>query len=156
VSGVEDDATSLPDRARAAITLVCSGDLARVGDYYHPRFVDHVNEMTFHGLDGARESVSFYRQLFPDLRFEIEDQVAQADRVASRFALHGTYRGRTVVLRGITISRFEDARIIEDWGYTDALSLLRQLGVGGTARLALDLATRRVRLPAGALGGSRR
>lgn len=143
---------AVAQRAREAIELVCAGDLGQLADYYHPQFVDHVNEMTFRGHEGARESVAFYRQLFPDLQFEIDDQVAQGDRVASRWTLHGTYRGRRVTLRGITISRFEDGLIAEDWGYSDSLSFVKQLGLVGLAGLAVDLALRRVRLPKGALG----
>ncbi len=54
-----------------------------------------------------------YRELFPDLQFVVEDQVTEADRVASRWTLHGTHRGRPVRLTGIVISRFQDGRIIE-------------------------------------------
>jgi SnoaL-like domain len=55
--------------AREAIVNVCSGKrLAAAGDYYSPDFVDHVNAMTFHGLEGVRRSVALYRELFPDLR----------------------------------------------------------------------------------------
>jgi hypothetical protein len=45
--------------------------------------------------------------------------------VASGWTARGTNRGRQVTLRGITISRFEDGKIVEDWGYSDTLDLLR-------------------------------
>ena len=116
--------------ARRALEEVCSGrDLAGVGEVYSPDFVDHVNAMEFHGQEGARRSVALYRELFPDLRFVVEEQVSQGDRVASRWSLHGTHRGRRVHLRGIVISRFEDGRIVEDWGASDTLELARQLGL---------------------------
>jgi predicted ester cyclase len=54
--------------------------------------------------------------------------VAEGDRVASRFVLTGTNRGRRVRLWGITISRLR-GRIVEDWSAFDSLELLRQLGV---------------------------
>jgi hypothetical protein len=56
--------------------------------------------------------------------------VSEADKVASRFTLHGTHRGRAVALQGIVISRFHDGRIIEDWAVTDTVEILRQLGPG--------------------------
>src|SRR5437764_457008 len=93
------------------------------------RLRDHVNRLEFHGLDGVRESVAIYRALFPDLRIEVVDQVAEGDRVASRWRMRGTHRGRVVELGGITISRLEDGKIVEDWGYTDSLDLLRGLGL---------------------------
>ena len=55
-------------------------------------------------------------------------------------------------MRGINISRFDDGRIVEDCGYSDSLSLVRELGLRGLAGLVADLLTRCVRLPAGALG----
>jgi ketosteroid isomerase-like protein len=94
--------------------------------------------------------------VFANLRFEIEEQITEHDRVASRFALHGNYHGRPVVLRGITISRFEDGKIVEDWGYTDSVSLLRQLGMLRTLWLGIELATGRIKLPKGALNRTAR
>jgi predicted ester cyclase len=139
------------ERARRAIEIVCAGDLSRMEDFYRPDFTDHVNDMVFHGYEGGRESVSFYRHLFKNLRMGTDEQVTEGDRVASRWFLSGTYHGRAVTLRGITISRFaEDGRILEDNGHTDTIALLRQLGVIRTAILGLEILTRRVRLPKGA------
>lgn len=141
-------------RARRAIEIVCAGDLTRMEEFYSPNFVDHVNEMTFTGYDGGRESVSFYLKLFENLRMGIEEQVTEGDRVASRWILTGTYRGRLITLRGITISRFgEDGRILEDRGHSDSIALVRELGVLRTLALGLEILTRRVKLPKGALGG---
>jgi predicted ester cyclase len=118
------------DVARYAIEEVCSGrrleDLERC---YAPSFVDHVNSMEFHGHEGARESVALYRRLFDDLRFTTNQQVSDGDRVATHWTLRGTHRGRSVELSGITISRLEDGKIVEDWGYSDSIELARQLGV---------------------------
>ncbi len=40
-------------QARQAIEIVCSGDISRIEEFYSPDFVDHVNEMTFHGYEGG-------------------------------------------------------------------------------------------------------
>lgn len=139
-------------QARRAIEIVCTGDISRIAEFYSPNFVDHVNEMTFHGYQGGEESVSFYRAIFKDLRMGVEEQITEGERVASRWFLNGVYHGRRVVLRGTTISRFgEDGRIVEDHGHTDTISLLRQLGVLRTIVLGLEILTRRIRLPKGAL-----
>jgi len=129
------------ETARRALEEVCSGrDLAGIDDVYGSRFVDHVNALEYHGTDGARRSVALYLKLFPDLRFEVEEQVTEGDRVASRSTLHGAHRGRTVQLRGIVISRFEDGKIVEDWAASDTLELARQsLAAHGTLVL-LDVA----------------
>jgi predicted ester cyclase len=116
--------------ARRALEDVCSGrEPAGITEVYHPQFVDHVNALEYHGTEGARQSVALYRELFPDLRFTVDEQVSEGDRVASRWTLTGTHRGRAVRLRGIVISRFEDGKIVEDWASSDTLELARQLGV---------------------------
>jgi len=142
----------LADIARYAIEIACAGQLDRIPDFYDEQFVDHVNGMIFRGHAGARESVSFYRSLFPDLRFDIDDQVTEGDRVATRWTLHGTYRRRPVTLHGIVISHFRQGKIIEDHGITDSLALPRALGPLRTVLLLADIVRRRIRLPRGALG----
>jgi predicted ester cyclase len=138
--------------ARGAIEIVCTGDLSRMPDFYSPDFVDHVNDTTFHGYKGGEESVAFYRAIFKRLQMRAEEQITEGNRVATRWVLTGTYHGRSVTLRGTTISRFaDDGRIIEDHGHTDTISLLRQIGVTLTLALATEILTRRVKLPQGAL-----
>jgi predicted ester cyclase len=147
--------TTTPDyaaQARQAIEIVCSGDLSRMEEFYSPDFVDHVNDMTFHGYDGGRESLAFYNTLFPDYSMGVEEQVTEGNRVASRWVLNGTYHGRAVALRGITISRLdEDGRTVEDRGHSDSIALLGQIGVIRTLILGLEILTRRVKLPKGAI-----
>ena len=140
-------------QAREAIEIVCKGDLARLEEFYSPDFVDHVNDLIFYGRDGARQSVGIYRAVFDDLQLSVEEQVTEDNRVASRWLLRGSNRGRRVELRGIVISRIdEDGRIVEDWGYSDTLALLRQLGVLRSVLLGLKWLTGRIRVPKGETG----
>jgi predicted ester cyclase len=131
-------ATDQTETARHALEEVCSGrNLDGIPSDYHPDFVDHVNRFIYRGHDGARQSVALYLALFPDLSFTVDDQVTEGDKVASRWTLRGTHRGREVELRGIVISRFEDGRIIEDWAASDTMELVRQLGLRRTIALAI-------------------
>jgi predicted ester cyclase len=131
--------------ARTALEEVCArGDLDRARELYATDFVDHVNALEFHGQDGIARSVAMYRALFPDLRIDVLDQISEGDRVVSRWMLHGTHRGRRVTLPGITISRFEDGRIAEDWTVSDNLTLLRRLGLRRGLLLIVRYATRRL------------
>ena len=115
--------------ARRALEEVCArGDFKAAEGLYSPAFVDHVNDLDYRGHEGIRRSVGMYLRVFSDLRIEVVDQVVERDRVASRWVAEGTNRGRKVQLQGITISRFEDGMIAEDWSISDTLSLLRQLG----------------------------
>jgi predicted ester cyclase len=124
------ETTSNADTARQALEVACAGkEPGAIDEVYAETFVDHVNAMEYHGTDGARQSVALYLELFPDLEFVVDEQVTEADRVASRWTLHGTHRGRRVQLWGVVISRLEDGKIVEDWAASDSLSLVRQLGL---------------------------
>jgi predicted ester cyclase len=57
--------------------------------------------------------------------------------VTSRFVVTGIHRGRRVQFNGITISRFKDGRIVEDWSVTDTLAMLRQLGAWRSVLVAV-------------------
>jgi predicted ester cyclase len=120
----------LGERARYALERVCSGTGAELpARYYGTSFVDHVNDLEFHGLSGVERSVSLYRRMLDDLAIHVEEQILTPDRVTSRFVITGTSLGRAVRFRGITISRFENGLIVEDWSVTDTLGMLRQLGL---------------------------
>ena len=123
--------------ARTALEQACArGDLDLARRCYAEDFADHVGPLQYHGIDGVRRSTAFYRALLDELRFEVVDQVAEGDRVVSRYVITGTNRGRRIRLSAITISRLENERIVEDWSAFDSLELLRQLGLVRSIRAA--------------------
>lgn len=130
--------TDLAARAKGALERVCSGaGLDPSSRYYSPAFVDHVNDLVFRGLAGTHESVDLYKRVLDDIVVTVKEQVVEGERVTSRFVVQGTRRGRRVEFGGITISHFEDGLIVEDWSVVDTLSMLRQVGLFGAARLAV-------------------
>jgi predicted ester cyclase len=130
-----------PAHARRALEDLCArGDLDAAPRLYAADFIDHVNRLEFHGQEGIAESVALYRAVFPDLAIRVEDQATEGDRVVSRWTLEGTHHGRRVTLPGITVSRFENDTIAEDWTVSENAALLEQLG----PRRAIALAARRL------------
>jgi predicted ester cyclase len=116
--------------ARTALEQVCArGDLELAQECYAADFVDHVNARDLHGHEGIRRSTDLYRALFDDLQIRVVDQITEGDRVVSRWVMTGSNRGRPAELTGITISRLEAGRIVEDWTALDSLEPLRQLGL---------------------------
>lgn len=90
------------------------------------------------GPDAAKASIAGYREAFPDLRITIEDQIADGDRVVTRWSAKGTHQGELMgmpatgkqsTVTGITIDRIVDGRIAESWTNWDTLGMLQQLGV---------------------------
>jgi predicted ester cyclase len=132
------DSADVAVRARGALERVCSGKGLEPSDrYYAPTFVDHVNDLEFRGLEGTRQSVDLYKAVLDDIEVKVEEQVVDGNRVTSRFVVTGRSGSRGVRFNGITISRFENGKIVEDWSVTDTLSLLRQIGALQAIRLGL-------------------
>jgi hypothetical protein len=116
--------------AKGALERVCSGaDLEQPSRYYSPTFVDYVNSQKFYGLTGVQQSVEIYKKVLSDIKIIVEEQLLDGNRVTSRFVVTGINHGRQVRFNGITISRFENGLIVEDWSVTDTLGMLRQLGL---------------------------
>ena len=134
---IQDD-KSLAANAKDALERVCSGKaLDSLPRYYGQEFVDHVNDMKFQGLEGARRSVEQYTKVLSDLDIVVKEQLTDGECVTSRFVVSGKSFGKSVHINGITISRFQDGLIVEDWSVTDALGMLRQLGVWRSALVGL-------------------
>lgn len=90
------------------------------------------------GPQATRNVVALYRTAFPDVQFTIDAQVAEGDKVATRWTATGTNTGslngrpptnRRITISGISVERFEDSKIAETWGNWDFLGMLQQLGV---------------------------
>ncbi len=116
--------------ARVAFEVWSGGDLARLdpfiatGVVHHDPYDPHGAE----GLAGMKKSIERTRAAYPDLHINVEDQIAEGDKVATRWTGTMTHQGKKVTLTGITIDRFEGDKIVEAWRSRDMLSLLRQTG----------------------------
>jgi steroid delta-isomerase-like uncharacterized protein len=91
-----------------------------------------------HGLEGVKEFVATYLSAFPDGRITVDEQLAEGDLVATRWTGRGTQQGelmgipptgKQVTVSGITISRVENGKVVEEWSNWDTLGMLQQLGV---------------------------
>ncbi|HKV12622.1 MAG TPA: ester cyclase [Thermoanaerobaculia bacterium] len=89
------------------------------------------------GPRAVAEFIGLYRRAFPDLHLKIEDQMAENDRVVTRFRFEGTQTGplmgiaasgQRVSVEGIRIDRIENGKIAESWMQWDLLHLLEQVG----------------------------
>lgn len=89
------------------------------------------------GPEAVKKHVAEWLAGFPDLRFEIEQTLAEGDRVLSQLVMHGTHTGtwlgipatgRRVSIRMMTIHRIRDGKISEDWVLVESLGFFQQLG----------------------------
>ena len=89
------------------------------------------------GPQEMKEHVSSWLMSFPDLRFNIEQMIAERDRVVSQLVMEGTHQGtwmgilptgKRLQIRLITIHRIANGKIAEDWVLVESLGLFQQLG----------------------------
>jgi steroid delta-isomerase-like uncharacterized protein len=90
------------------------------------------------GREGLKQTLAMFFAGFPDLEWVIEEEIAAADKVVSRFTWRGTHRGeflgipatgRRVAVKGVVIDRFANARMQDSRLLMDTLGLMQQLGV---------------------------
>lgn len=90
------------------------------------------------GLEGLKDILRAMRTGVPDLHFSVEEQIAEGEKVLTRFEWTGTHRaeflgvpatGRSVKVWGMVIDRLEDGRIKDTRIIMDSLGLMIQLGV---------------------------
>jgi steroid delta-isomerase-like uncharacterized protein len=118
---------------------VNSGRLELLDDLVAPNSVDHDPAPgQGAGPAGYRAFFGDMRTAFPDLHVEVEQLVADEDAVSFAYTLTGTHAGplmghpptgKTISVRGMQISRFEDGLLVERWGSTDEMGMMMQLGL---------------------------
>ena len=114
------------------------GNLAAADEIVSAHYLDHnaaPGEMP--GRAGLTQFVTYLRSAFRNLNFTIDDQLAEGDKVVTRWnatAIHqGEFAGvpatgKPVTITAINIHRVVDGQIQEGWLNWDALGLLQQLG----------------------------
>jgi steroid delta-isomerase-like uncharacterized protein len=93
-------------------------------EIYAPDFRNHGLHRSV-DLKTDQEAVRAEKNAFPDLRMSVQEIIAEADRVAVLWTFQGTHTGSgyeglpptgtRVEIRGITIWRIVDGRIVEEW-----------------------------------------
>ncbi len=103
--------------------------------------VDAVDHDPAPGQGPGREGFkAFFGELttaFPDAHIEPATLVADDEHVCVAYTLSGTHRGefqgiaatgKPIEVRGVQIGRFADGQIVERWGSTDEVGILKQIG----------------------------
>ena len=90
------------------------------------------------GPEGTKQLVTVYRNAFPDVHFTIDEQIAEGEKVITRWTAHGTHQGelaglpatgKSSTVTGIAIDRIVNGKIAESWGIFDQFGMMQQLGV---------------------------
>jgi len=117
------------------------GDFSSIRDFLSPDSLQHEldGQPVHSGRSPERfaDMVHLYRLAFPNLRVEIQDQVAESDQVVTCLQMRGTQKGpllgigasgKTVNVSGIRVDRLAGDKIAESWFHWDGLGMLQQIG----------------------------
>ncbi|MER7622469.1 ester cyclase [Streptomyces sp. NPDC126503] len=136
---VRDEALYKAAARRLLEMIATEPELALLDEVLAEGYHDHdpTNAQDALGMDAVRREVEMWRAGF-DFAFTVEDQIAEGDRVCTRWTWRGTHTGDfmglqptgiEVSMTGTLIHRFrEDGKIVEGWWQYDLLGLMGRIG----------------------------
>jgi len=116
------------------------GNFAALDELVSPDYVLHVPTPPGapSGREGLQWVIQMYRTALPDVQVQVEDQIAEGDKVLTRITIQGTHQGqfmhlpptnKEVTITAMVVTRFKDGRNVEGWAELDRFGLMQQLGV---------------------------
>ncbi len=113
-------------------------DLDAIDKLVVKNFVEHVPlPGQGPGREGLRHAIGMLLKAFPDTHWRVDEQIAEGDKVVSRFTWTGTHRGeflgiapsgRKIEVWGVVIDVVRDGKFAESRLIMDTLGLMQQLG----------------------------
>ncbi|HEY7356953.1 MAG TPA: ester cyclase [Ktedonobacterales bacterium] len=102
--------------------IINQGNLSAIDDLFASTFVDRSTPDQPPGPAGVKAFVSLMRARLPDLHIDIDDLIAEGDKVVIRTTWRGTQQSDAQVQRTmIQIFRLADGKIIEEWNEGEGL-----------------------------------
>jgi predicted ester cyclase len=114
-----------------------TGDFKDLESIMDPHFVRHANDdPAVEGVDGMKKVISGLKAGYPDVKVVLTDEIYVENRSIARWSLTGTNTGagempptgKAVKQWGISIIRFANGKLAEEWVAFDNQSFLHQLG----------------------------
>lgn len=108
-----------------------------------PDVVYHGTSMNMNGLDEYKAVYQSYLSALHDTHIEIEELIAEGDRVVSRCLFTGVHAGeleglpptgKTIQIQMFTVFRLVNGKIAEEWEIMDELGFMLQLGMEHTPK----------------------
>jgi predicted ester cyclase len=125
---------------RALEEIYTNGDLELADELIHADYADHepAHPDRPGGPESVKETVRSLHGSFGELRFEVEDEMAEGDKVFQLATMSGRHTGplmgheptgKAFAVRHMYLWRIADGRIAEHWGTRDDFGMLAQLGL---------------------------
>jgi predicted SnoaL-like aldol condensation-catalyzing enzyme len=118
------------------------GQKASVDELVAPGFTSHSWPSTGDGRADLKAAIDRLSGALADVRFDIEDTIAEGDRVCLRLTASATQVGRFMDLPPtgrhysigeVHIFRLRNGQLVEHWDVIDSMAMMQQLGAMGAA-----------------------
>ncbi len=112
------------------------GNMDMIEDLFAENYIGHFPAGVVHGLEGVMSRVKAHRTAFPDWTEEVDETIAEGDRIVTRFTSRGTNLGsflgkpptnNKVEISEVCIHRLVEGKIVEQWVFPDMRSMQMQL-----------------------------
>jgi serine phosphatase RsbU (regulator of sigma subunit)/ketosteroid isomerase-like protein len=122
---------------RRFLEAQAKGNLNVIDEVLTPHFVDH-DRLPGQAPDreGYKRAIAEYHAAFSNVRFLIEDQVAEGEKVVTRFIVRATHdlgelmgvapTGREVTYKAMAIHRIVGGKIVEEWAEGSNISAVME------------------------------
>jgi len=132
----------MPENANKLLVLryfdaINSGNYDRLDEIIADDYLQHYLGVP-PGREMAKRLLKAFRAAFPDVRFFVDQEIVEGDKVVARSTTHGTHRGeylghpptnRSFRVTGIDIFRVAQGQLVEHWAEFDTLGMLTQLAL---------------------------
>jgi len=106
-------------------------NLAVVDEIYTADYRGHMLSGRSINKEQGKQMELAFQADFPTHSVTIDDIFGEGDRVVSRWTLSATHKsGKPVVLKGVSIARFVNGKISEEWVSMDNAAMVAQLAGG--------------------------
>ncbi len=138
-----DEEQKAKEEKMIELTYTCldiwsSGNLSLVNEVYSQEMIRHwVGGDEIVGIDAYIEEIKKFKTAFPDMHFEVNNLFVRGEKVYYELIMYATHTGvfgdvpptgKKVIWDILEIDRIVDGKIVEEWGYSDKLDLMTQLG----------------------------
>ena len=112
---------------------------AAVDEFIAADYIEHSPIPGFaEGVEGMKQMMGMFFGAFPDLHMQVEDVIAEGDKVVMRLKTEGTHQGefmgiaatgKQVSFEEIHMMRIANGKMVEHWGIEDNMTMMQQMGI---------------------------
>ena len=118
--------------------ILNKGNIDMIDTHFASNYVNKTVTSTVNGQAEAKEFFGAFLTGFSNIKFVVDEIFGVDDRLVKRWTFTGTHTGdfagvpptgKVITLSGISVSRIENGKIVEELDYMDDLGFMQQLGV---------------------------